>query len=56
MQCEVEVLDNIDLAVLCLELSEKKSTILIMTLSTVAVITLSKEILKRLENISLFQA
>ena len=60
MQCEVEVLDNIDLAMYCLELSEKKkkkkSTILIMTLSTVAVITLSKEILKRLENISLFQA
>ena len=57
MQCEVEVLDNIDLAMYCLELSEKKtSTILIMTLFTVAVITLSKEILKCLENISLFQA
>ena len=61
MQCEVEVLDNIDLAMYCLELSEKKkkkkkSTILIMTLSTVAVITLAKEILKCLENISLFQA
>ena len=57
MQCEVEVLDNIDPAMYCLELSEKKkSTILIMTLSTVAVITLSKEILKCLENISLFQA
>ena len=60
IQCEVEVLDNIDLAMYCLELSEKKkkkkkSTILIMTLSTVAVITLSKEILKCLENISLFQ-
>ena len=57
MQCEVEVLDNIDPAMYCLELSEKKkkSTILIMTLSTVAVITLSKEILKCLENISLFQ-
>ena len=42
MQCEVEVLDNIDPAMYCLELSEKrKSTILIMTLSTVAVITLS---------------
>ena len=24
MQCEVEVLDNIDLAMYCLELSEKK--------------------------------
>ena len=57
MQCEVEVLDNIDLAMYCLELSEKKkSPILIMTLSTKAVITLSKEILKCLENISLFQA
>ena len=57
MQCEVEVLDNIDLAMYCLELSgKKKSTILIMTLSIFAVITLSKEILKRLENISLFQA
>ena len=57
MKCEVEVLDNIDLAMYCLELSEKKkSTILIMTQSTVVVITLSKEILKRLENISLFQA
>ena len=57
MKCEVEVLNNIDLAMYCLELSEKKkNTILIMTLSTVAVITLAKEILKRLENISLFQA
>ena len=62
MQCEVEVLDNIDLATYCLELSEKKKkkkkkrTILIMTLSTVAVITLAKEILKCLEIISLFQA
>ena len=57
MQCGVEVLDNIDLAMYCLELSEKKkSSILIMTLSTVALITLSKEILKCLENISLFQA
>ena len=48
MQCEVEVLDNIDLPMYCLELSEKKkkeknnSAILIVTLSTVAVITLSK--------------
>ena len=42
MQCEVEVLDNIDPAMYCLELSEKrKNTILIMTLSTLAVITLS---------------
>ena len=57
MQCEVEVLDNIDPAMYCLELSGKKeSTILIMTLSTVAVITLFKEILKFLENINLFQA
>ena len=59
MQCEVEVLDNIDLAMYCLELSEKKKKkkkILIMTLSTVAVITLAKEILKCLEIISLFQA
>ena len=63
MQCEVEVLDNIDLAMYCLELSQKKkkkkkkkTTIVIMTLSTVAVITLAKEILKCLENISLFQA
>ena len=62
MQCEVKVLDNIDLAMYCLELSEKKikikikeSTILILTLSTVADITRSKEILKCLENISLFQ-
>ena len=46
MRCEVEVLDNIDLAMYCLELSGKKkknkkkkqkSTILIMTLSTLAV-------------------
>ena len=42
MQCEVEVLDNVDAAMYCLELSEKKkSTILIITLSIVAVITLS---------------
>ena len=41
MQCEVEALGNIDLAMYCIELSEKKSAILIMTLSTVAVITLS---------------
>ena len=41
MQCEVEVLDNIDPVMYCLELPEKKSTILIMTLSKVAVITLS---------------
>ena len=36
MQCEVEVLDNIDPAMYCLELSEKKKS----TLSTVAGITL----------------
>ena len=41
MQCDDEVLDNTDPAMYCLELSGKKSTILIMTLSIVAVITLS---------------
>ena len=56
MQCEVEALGNIDLAMYCIELSEKKSAILIMTLSTVAVITLCREILKCLEKINLFQA
>ena len=40
MECDVEVRDNIDPAMF-IELSEEKSTILIMTLSTVAVITLS---------------
>ena len=57
MQCEVELLDNIDPAMYCLELSgKKKSLILIVTLSTVAVITLiSKEILKCLKKISLFR-
>ena len=42
MQCDDEVLDSTDPAMYCLELSgKKKSTILIMTLSIVAVITLS---------------
>ena len=46
MQCDDEVLDNRDPEMYCLELSEKnkfkKRTILILTLSIVAVITLNK--------------
>ena len=44
MQYDIEVLDIIEPAMYCLELSEKKkkkSTILFMTLSIVVVITLS---------------
>ena len=44
MQCEVEVLDNIDPAMYCLEVSGSGYH------------SISKEILKCLENISLFQA
>ena len=55
MQCEVEVLDNIDPAMYCLELSEKKKEHN-FDHDTSGYHSISKEILKCLENISLFQA
>ena len=57
MQCEVEVLDNIDPAMYCLELSEKKEHSFDHdTVHSNGYHSISKEILKCLENISLFQA
>ena len=57
MQCEVEVLDNIDPAMYCLELSEKKEQNFDHdTVYSSGYHSISKEILKCLENISLFQA
>ena len=57
MQCEVEVLDNIDPAMYCLELSEKKEHNFDHdTVYGSGYHSISKEILKCLENISLFQA
>ena len=55
-QCEVEVLDNIDPAMYCLELSEEKEhNFDHYTVYSSAYHSISKEILKCLENISLFQ-
>ena len=57
MQCEVEVLDNIDPAMYCLELSEEKEHNFDHdNVYSSAYHSISKEILKCLENISLFQA
>ena len=56
MQCEVEVLDNVDAAMYCLELSEKKEYNFDHdTVYSSSYHSISKEILKCLENISLFQ-
>ena len=58
MQCDVEVLDNIDAAMYCLELSEKKEHNYFDhdTVYSSGYHSISKEILKCLENINLFQA
>ena len=57
MQCKVEVLDNKDPAMYCLELSEKKEhNFDDDTVYSSGYHSNSKEILKCLENISLFQA
>ena len=56
MQCKVEVLDNKDPAMYCLELSEKKEHKFDHdTVYSSGYYSISKEILKCLENISLFQ-
>ena len=56
MQCDVEVLDNIDAAMYCLELSGKKKEHNFDHHTVYSSGYHSKEILKCLENISLFQA
>ena len=57
MQCKVEVLDNKDPAMYCLELSEKKEHKFDHdTVYSSGYHSISKAILKCLENISLFQA
>ena len=58
MQCDVEVLDNIDAAMYCLELSEKKKEHNFdhHTVYSRVYHSISKEILQCLEKISLFQA
>ena len=57
MQCDDEVLDNTDPAMYCLELSGKKEHNFDHdTVYSCGYHSISKEILKCLENISLFQA